>query len=150
MFVATKVMHEREHDSDDIDFHFEEEEGRSIVCEANQVPNAPFSEDPALNNRPNIALLAKLMAKRATIEDLAIVQKYKLKNAVTASAEASTVPAKRKVQEMNTESSPSLSSEVLVNPSPSCSSVSGAGPAPVNAMPTQHQTRKNNIGNQGS
>ena len=86
MFVATKVTHD-EHGSDDIDFHFEEEEGRSIVCEANQVPNAPFSEDPALNNRPNIALLAKLMAKRATIGDLALVQKYKLKNAVTASAD---------------------------------------------------------------
>ena len=54
MFVATKVMDECEDDCDNIDFHFDEGEGRSRVCQTNQVPNAPFSEDPAAVVLPTI------------------------------------------------------------------------------------------------
>jgi hypothetical protein len=125
-----------------------------FVCQVNQGQNESFSEDPDANNRQNIPLLAKLTTKRLTTDDLQLVTQSKTKNKTTdtshtvssssvlsspatssknsattsftspTGAEVSTQGTKRKVAQMNPESSPSLSSEVHVNPSPLSSPVS--------------------------
>jgi hypothetical protein len=51
-----------------------------------------FSEDHAVNNRPNISILAKLMTKRLKADDLHLVAQCKAKNTVTPSAEIDGVP----------------------------------------------------------
>jgi hypothetical protein len=85
MFVGKKVLHESEDDCDEGDFHFEEQEDLGVVCQANQDLNAPFSEDPAANNGLNIPLIASIMKKRLTADDLKLVVQSKTKNNTTVS-----------------------------------------------------------------
>jgi len=87
MFVGKKVLHEGEDDCDEGDFHFEEQEDLGVVCQANQDLNESFSEDAAANNDLNIPLIASIMKKRLTADDLKLVAQSKAKNAATVSPE---------------------------------------------------------------
>jgi hypothetical protein len=129
MFVGKKVLHEGHDDFDEGDFHFEEQEDLGVVCQANQDLNEPFSEDAAANNNLNIALIASIMKKRLTAEDMKLVTQSKAKNAATvspeidelvghggeeagtSSAEVPTQGTKRKAAQINPEPPSSSSSQ---------------------------------------
>jgi hypothetical protein len=129
MFVGKKVLHEGHADFDEGDFHFEEQEDLGVVCQANQDLNEPFSEDAAANNNLNIALIASIMKKRLTAEDMKLVTQSKAKNAATvspeidelvghggeeagtSSAEVPTQGTKRKAAQINPEPPSSSSSQ---------------------------------------
>ena len=83
MLVGTKVLHESDDDCAEGDFHFEEAEGLSVVCQANQGMNAPFSQDPAANNAKNIPLIASIMRKRLSADELSVVAQSRAKNAAS-------------------------------------------------------------------
>ena len=81
------MLHECEDDCDKGDFHFEEEEGLSVVCQSNQDLNVSFSEDATANNGQNIPLIASIMTKRLTADDLKLVTQSKTQNTTTSSHE---------------------------------------------------------------